>query len=115
MGRWLVWNVLFRLHERAKGHATYRFLHEMEAADRMSAAELDELRRRKLRDLLEYSYAYVPYYRTRMHQKGIRPRRVRCANRFGRHQGDVRANIYRGRRGPDKVPAADACALRAGP
>ena len=66
MYRWLAWNILFRLHERAKGHSTYRFLREMEAADRMSPAELEELRRRKLRELIEYAGAHVPYFRTRL-------------------------------------------------
>jgi phenylacetate-CoA ligase len=77
MNRWFIWNVLFRAHERAKKHDTYRYLREMEAADRYSPGELEELRRRKFRDLIEYSYAHVPYVRTRMNQLGMKPSDLR--------------------------------------
>ena len=40
MRRWLAWNVLFPLHERLKGHPTFRILREMEAAERLSATEV---------------------------------------------------------------------------
>src|SRR5690242_3349286 len=56
MRRWLIWNVLFRLHEQAKGHATFRILRDMESADRLSFAELEQLQAEKLQDLLRYSY-----------------------------------------------------------
>lgn len=74
---WLVWNVLFRLHERAKRHKTYRMLREMEAADRYSAADLHDLRCEKLRDLLEYSYAHVPYVRNIMDANRVKPSDIR--------------------------------------
>jgi phenylacetate-CoA ligase len=73
MRRWLIWNVLFRLHERAKGHDTYRFLHDMEAADRFSARELEEEQVRKLREMIGYAYTHVPYVRTRMGEAGLTP------------------------------------------
>jgi phenylacetate-CoA ligase len=73
MYRWLVWNVFFRLHEQAKGHSTYRFLREMEAADRLPAGGLEELRRRKLAHLLDYGYLHVPFVKARMTEAGIRP------------------------------------------
>jgi phenylacetate-CoA ligase len=77
MYRWLVWNVFFRVHEQLKGHATYRFLQEMEDADRLSAPELEELRGRKLRVLIDYCYAHVPFVKARMDQLGIRPADIR--------------------------------------
>jgi phenylacetate-CoA ligase len=77
MNRWLIWNVLFRLHEQAKGHATYRFLRDMEAADRFSGEELEELRRQKLLDLIDYSYTHVPFVRLRMTQAGLKPSDIR--------------------------------------
>ena len=96
MSRWFVWNVLFRLHELAKGHATYRMLREMEAADRYSPAELEELRRRKLRDLIEYAYAHVPYVRTRMNEAGLKPPDMREPSDLARlplmRKPDVRKN-----------------------
>jgi phenylacetate-CoA ligase len=77
MYRWIAWNILFRLHERAKGHATFRMLREMEAADSYTEGQLEELRCRKLRDLIGYAYAHVPYFRTRMRETGVEPGRIR--------------------------------------
>jgi phenylacetate-CoA ligase len=74
---WLVWNVIFRIHERAKGHDTYRLLRDMEKADRMSVAELEELRERKLAGLLNYVYTHVPYFRRRFEEAGIMPAAIR--------------------------------------
>src|SRR5678816_248511 len=82
MYRWFVWNCLFRLHEFSKGHATYRFLREMEDADQLPTAALEELRRRKLRDLIDYTYAHVPFMKARMTESGIRPSDI-C------HPGDL--------------------------
>src|SRR5271166_5155732 len=96
MYRWLVWNLIFRLHERAKGHDTYRFLREMEAADTCSEAELHELQRRKLQDLIEYAYRHVPYYQSRMRQFGITPSDIREPADLARlplmRKADVRQN-----------------------
>jgi len=74
---WVIWNILFRLHERVKGHATYRILREMETADRLSKAEIDQLRADKLKDLIAYSYAHVPYVRMRMQAAGVSPADIR--------------------------------------
>lgn len=77
MRHWLTWNVLFRLHERAKGHATFRILKDMEEADRLSAAELEQLQQRKLQEFLSYCYAHVPYIRSRMDEAGVRPDQIK--------------------------------------
>ncbi len=77
MHRWLVWNVLFPLHERVKGHPTFRILKEMESADFLTAAELRELRAAKLLRLLDYGYSNVPYVRAVMEDAGIRPADIR--------------------------------------
>jgi phenylacetate-CoA ligase len=61
----------------AKGHDTFRFLREMEMADSFTEPELEELRARKLQDLIEYAYAHVPYFRTRMKEAGLEPAAVR--------------------------------------
>lgn len=76
MHRWLVWNVLFPLHEWKKGHPSFRILKEMEAADFLTASEIEELRAAKLRALFEYSYANVPYIRNVMEQAGVTPRDI---------------------------------------
>ena len=96
MYRWLVWNVLFRLHERAKGHDTFRMLREMELADRFTEAQLEECRRQKLRDLIEYSYAHVPYIRSGMQKAGLAPGDIRDVADLARlplmRKADVRQN-----------------------
>jgi phenylacetate-CoA ligase len=96
MYRWIAWNILFRLHERAKGHATFRFLREMEAADSLSQAELEALRAGKLRDLIEYAYAHVPYWKTRMREAGVEPEQIRTPGDLAllplMRKADVRKN-----------------------
>jgi phenylacetate-coenzyme A ligase PaaK-like adenylate-forming protein len=77
MHRWLIWNVLFRLHEQVKGHATYRFLRDMEAADRSSVEQLEALRTEKLCDLIRYAYDHVPYIQGRMLQANVKPNDIR--------------------------------------
>lgn len=77
MRRWFTWNVLFRLHEWAKGHPTYTMLADMEVADRLSAAELEELRCARLRSFVESCYRHVPYVRLRMDQADVVPAQIR--------------------------------------
>lgn len=77
MSHWLIWNVLFRLHEQVKGHDTYRFLREMEAADCLSPKGLEELRRQKLRELIDYAAAHVPYIQARLKEAGVRASDIR--------------------------------------
>jgi phenylacetate-CoA ligase len=71
--RWMVWNVLFPVHEWAKGHPSFQILKEMERTDFLTPTEVEELRARKLGRLLEYGYANVPYLREVMEERGIRP------------------------------------------
>ena len=73
MNRWLAWNLFFPLHEWAKGHPTIRMLREMEAVDRLSAAELDQFQRARLRAFLDYCFAHVPYVRNCFADAGITP------------------------------------------
>src|SRR6185437_5671305 len=77
MRRWVAWNLFFRLQEYAKGHATFRILREMEAVDRMPAEALQRLQSEKLRDLIVYCHAHVPYVRAQMQAAGISPDDIR--------------------------------------
>jgi phenylacetate-CoA ligase len=77
--RWLVWNVLFPLQEWAKRHPTLRILKEMEAADRLSVAELERLRADRLEQFVQYTYSHVPYVRGMMDQAGVQPSTIRGA------------------------------------
>jgi phenylacetate-CoA ligase len=76
MRRWLVWNVLFPLHELAKRHPTFHILKEMEAADFLTASEVERLRAVKLQRLLQYAYANVPYVRREMEQARLAPSEI---------------------------------------
>jgi phenylacetate-CoA ligase len=73
MRSWLASHVWFPLQERLKGHETLRILREMEAADRMSAAELAQLQRDRLQTLIASSYRDVPYVRDQMQRAGLGP------------------------------------------
>lgn len=72
MRPWFVWNVLFRLQERIKGHPTFEILREMEAADRLSFDEMEQLRVARLRDFLNYCNANVPFVAARMRDAGLK-------------------------------------------
>lgn len=73
MHRWLVWNVFFPLHERIKGHPSFRILKEMEAADFLTRQEIDQLRATKLQELVKYAHTHVPYVKNVMRQAGLQP------------------------------------------
>ena len=73
MHRWLVWNFIFPLQERVKGHPTLAILKEMEQADHLSTVELEELQRKKLREFINYCYAHVSYVRAQMNEAGVAP------------------------------------------
>ena len=79
MRRWLTWHVWFPLQELAKGHETFRVLGEMESADRLSAPDLAQLQRQRLRTFLDDCYRHVPYVRRRMQDAGVEPGQIRDA------------------------------------
>jgi phenylacetate-CoA ligase len=74
--RWLVWNVLFPLQERLKKHPTMRFLADMERAESLDRAGLEKLRAAKLRAVLEYGFANVPYVQRIFREAGITPSKI---------------------------------------
>lgn len=78
MRRWLAWNVFFRLQEAVKGHPTYRILREMEAADRLPAADLEALVNSRLVEFIGFCYANVPYVRDTLDSLGLGPDAIRC-------------------------------------
>jgi phenylacetate-CoA ligase len=99
MYRWLVWNYAFPLHERLKGHPTVRILNEMETADRLSAVELEQLQKEKLRKFIEYCYAHVPYIRARMKGAGLGPPDIRTAADLSRLPVMTKSDVRRDRAG----------------
>lgn len=97
MWRWLAWHGVFRLQEQLKGHATFQFLREMEAADCLSTAELEQLRREKLRQLMDYCYAHVPYVRKQFREAGIEPSQIRDVGDLVRLPLTTKADIRKHR------------------
>ena len=77
MRRWLAWNLVFRLHERVKGHATFEMLREMERVERLPETQLGELQRQRLREFLDYCFLHVPFVRSRMQGADVRPHDIR--------------------------------------
>jgi len=69
---------LFRLHEFAKGHTTFRVLLDMEAAQWLSPEHLLRLQEERLRTFLTYAGANVPYYEERFCELRLDTRDVRC-------------------------------------
>jgi phenylacetate-CoA ligase len=96
MRRWLIRDVLFPVHERLKGHPTYEILRDMEVADRMTREELEAQSNARLRDLIQYSYANVPYIRALMQERGVLPEEIRTTQDLVRlpvlTKADLRAN-----------------------
>lgn len=96
MQRFLAWNVIFRLQEWAKGHDTFAMLRDMEAADRLDTAALEQLQSSRLQALIGYSYTHVPYVRQQLRDAGIAPSDIRTASDLARlplvRKADVRAN-----------------------
>ena len=96
MHRWLARNVFFPLQERLKGHPTYGILREMEAADRLNAAELESYCDQKLREFIAACYSRVPFIRERMRDAGLGPSDIRTASDLARlplmTKADMRQN-----------------------
>jgi phenylacetate-coenzyme A ligase PaaK-like adenylate-forming protein len=72
----LVGRVLFPVHEWLKRKPTFRLLSELEATQWLPPDSLAQYRLRRLRRLLEFAYANVPYYRALMDQQAVTPRQV---------------------------------------
>lgn len=72
----LIANGAFPLHERLKGHGTTRIRRALEQSQWFDAQRLNALRVRRLRELLDYAQAHVPFYRDLFAQVGFDPHGV---------------------------------------
>jgi phenylacetate-CoA ligase len=72
----LVRHVFFPLHERLKRKPTFKWLAELERTQWLSAQRLAEYQFARLRKLLEFAYAQVPYYRALLDEHGLTPPRL---------------------------------------
>lgn len=64
---------VFPLHERLKGHSSVQWRRELEKSQWWRAEELESLRVRRLRALIQRAYEQVPYYSRIMDERGILP------------------------------------------
>ena len=69
-------NVIFPLHERAKGHRSVAMLRELMQSQWHDAEQLAQLRIARLRDLLAFAGTNVPYYRDTFARLHFDPSRV---------------------------------------
>jgi len=76
MNESLVRHVLFPLHERLKGKPTFRWLAELERTQWLSPQLIAEYQFARLRKLVEFAYAHVPYYRALLDEHGLHPQRL---------------------------------------
>lgn len=82
MHPWLVRNIIYPLHEKVFGRRTFVYLKELEAQQWLSPAQLEELRFRKLRELLLHAQANIPFYAERFAAAGFDPARMRDLDDF---------------------------------
>lgn len=69
--------LIFPLHERLKGHSTVRVRRGLELSQWWGAEQLNDLRLRRLRALIDRAYTQVPYYRRVMDGCGLIPGDIR--------------------------------------
>jgi phenylacetate-CoA ligase len=72
----LVRHVLYPLHERLKRKPTFGWLPELQRTQWLSPTDLAEYQFARLRQLLEFAYSHVPYYRAIMDERGLPPSRL---------------------------------------
>jgi phenylacetate-CoA ligase len=72
----LVRHVLFPLHERLKRKPTFRWLAELERTQWLSPGQIAEYQFARLRRLVDFAYAHVPYYRATLDEHGVQPQRL---------------------------------------
>ena len=72
----LVRHLLYPLHERLKRKPTFRWLAELERTQWLSPAQMAEYQFGRLRRLVDFAYANVPYYRAVLDEHGVAPQRL---------------------------------------
>ncbi|MDO3379761.1 phenylacetate--CoA ligase family protein [Geoalkalibacter halelectricus] len=91
----MVRKIIYPLHEKVFGRKTFAFLDELERQQWMSPAQLEELRFRKLRELLLHAQANIPFYAERFVQAGFEPAKMQDLNDFKKIPPLSKAEIKR--------------------
>ena len=91
-------SVLYPAYESGlRRRKTFRWLREYEASQWLSPEQIDVLQWRKLKTLLDYCYANVPYYRRQWIAEDIHPEDIRTRQDFARlprlTKHDIRHNF----------------------
>ena len=73
MNSTLVKKIIYPLHEKVFGRKTFEYLDELEKQQWLSHEELEEIRFRKLRGLLQHAGENIPFYKERFAQAGFSP------------------------------------------
>ena len=74
----LVKYIIFPLHEMVIGRRTYAYLSELEKQQWLTLKEIEELRFRKLQELLIHSQKNIPFYAERFAKAGFNARKMQC-------------------------------------
>jgi phenylacetate-CoA ligase len=80
----LVGHVLFPIHEWLKRKPTFQWLKELERTQWLPLAALREYQLQRMRRLVEWAYAQVPYYRTLLDEHELPPSRIQSPEDFQR-------------------------------
>lgn len=80
MNSTLVKKIIYPLHEKAMGRNTFAHLAEIERLQWLSAPELEEIRFRKLKELLVHSQQNIPFYADRFSQAGFDPQKMQSVD-----------------------------------
>jgi len=78
----IVRQVIFPLHERIKGKATYAWLKKLESTQWLAPQRLQEMQLEALKSHLEYAYRQVPYYRELFDRCAVQPARIKSLADF---------------------------------
>lgn len=93
----LVKHVIFPLHEKLIGRNTYQYLEELEKLQWASRSELEDLRFRKLKELLVHAQQHTPFYAKRFAEAGFDPSKMTAIDDFNvlplLTKAEIRQNI----------------------
>ncbi|HVI07514.1 MAG TPA: phenylacetate--CoA ligase family protein [Candidatus Binatia bacterium] len=74
---------VFPLHERLKGHSTFRILRQMQNDEWLSPLDLRRLQERRLRAFISNAFQSVPYYRDLRLKLGLKGDSIRTVDDLG--------------------------------
>jgi len=99
MYKFVAEHIIFRLQEKIIGRKTFQYLDELERLQWVSARVLEELRFKKLRDLMVHAYQNIPFYSKRFAEASFDPTRMQAIKDMERlpllTKAEIRENLDR--------------------